>query len=296
MELTVLTPTYNRAYTIENLYKSLKQQTQKDFEWLVVDDGSTDETKQLVQKYAEESDFSIRYIYKENGGKHTALNAGIKEIDSELTFIVDSDDSLSSNAIETISSYHKKYSNDKSICGYSFLRLYPDGKVNGRYFMKDEWITSLIDARINSDDASSDKAEIYKTAVLKEYPFPEYPGEKFLGEDIVWIRIAKKFKMVHVNKGIYIGDYLGEGLTQNRRLHNINSPIGCMNRAKEFLCKEIRLKYRIKAAVQYIVYGKYSNASIHELIENTDEQLLVIAMIIPGNILYMLWKLKYRDK
>ena len=124
---------------------------------------------------------------------------------------------------------------------------------------------SYIEARVNSDDTFVDKAEVFKTKCLKEYPFPEYPNEKFLGEDIVWIRMAKKYMMVHINKVIYIGNYQGDGLTKNRRIHNIKSPIGCMNRAKEFMCKELKIKYRVKATLQYIVYGKFAKKNVYHL-------------------------------
>lgn len=101
MRITVLTPTYNRGGSIQKLYTSLDNQSIKDFEWLIVDDGSLDDTAQVVRKVQKSADFRIRYIYKENGGKHTALNEGIKNIESDLTFIVDSDDWLKPNAIET---------------------------------------------------------------------------------------------------------------------------------------------------------------------------------------------------
>ena len=92
MMITILTPTFNREGGLRNLWDSLQKQTVKDFEWLIVDDGSTDGTKNLITQLQEKSDFQIRYIYKSNGGKHTALNVGIQTICSELIFIVDSDD------------------------------------------------------------------------------------------------------------------------------------------------------------------------------------------------------------
>lgn len=293
MELTVLTPTYNRAHCLSNLYESLQKQTSKEFEWLIVDDGSSDNTEQLVSEFQLSAQFAISYIKKENGGKHTALNVGIKHINNDLTFIVDSDDTLTFDAVQTIIDTHQKYKTKPEICGYSFLRVFPNGKINGKPFQKNGWITNLIEARINSDDASSDKAEVYFTEVLREYPFPEYPGEKFLGEDIVWIRIAKKYKMVHINKGIYVGQYLDEGLTSNRREHNIKSPVGCMNRAKEFICPEIKFKYRVKGAIQYIVYGKFAGKNVHEIIKDSPDKILVVGVTIPALLLYRKWKKQY---
>ena len=204
MLLTILTPTYNRAGMLPQLYDSLKKQACKDFEWVIVDDGSTDNTQEVVKAWLLGSDFPIRYFYKENGGKHTALNYAVQKIEAELTFIVDSDDALTIDAVETILRYHRKYENRSNICGYAFLRSYPNGKINGKKFVPDERIASYIDARINSDDTQADKAEVFKTECLREFPFPEYQDEKFLGEDIVWIRMARKYMMVHILSLIHI--------------------------------------------------------------------------------------------
>ena len=134
MTITILTPVYNRKEGVEALWKTLQNQTEKDFEWLVVDDGSTDNTEGLIKQLQTESDFSIRYIYKENGGKHTALNVGIKSIKSELIFIVDSDDFVTEDAVDSILKFHKKYRNHSDICGYAFLM----GRLTGKslYLMK----------------------------------------------------------------------------------------------------------------------------------------------------------------
>ena len=208
MMITVLTPTFNRGRRLQSLWDSLQKQTVKDFEWLVVDDGSTDGTKDLITHLQEKSNFPIRYIYKNNGGKHTALNVGIQTICSELIFIVDSDDCVTDDAVESILKIHKKYRSQNNICGYAFLRAFPDGKVNGKKFDVDEKIGSYIDVRVNGDDTGADKAEVFKTHCLKEFPFPEYPNEKFLGEDLVWVRMARTYEMVHINKAIYVGNYL----------------------------------------------------------------------------------------
>ena len=157
MIVTVLTPTFNRGGSLNNLYQSLQKQTIKDFEWLLVDDGSTDDTKNIAEEMRKKAEFPMRYIYKENGGKHTALNVGVKQITSELTFIVDSDDKLVPDAIETILQYHKKYKERKDLCGYSFLRRFPDGNINGKSFEPDEKVGTYIECRINADDTQADK-------------------------------------------------------------------------------------------------------------------------------------------
>lgn len=290
MVLTILTPAFNRRDGVLRLFDSLCMQSDKRFEWLIVDDGSTDDTRQWVEKIQKESPFPIRYIYKENGGKHTALNVGISLIDTQLTFIVDSDDVLTSDAVEVIFHYNDRYKNKNGLCGYTFLRAFPDGRVNGKLFEPDEKIASYIEARINCDDTLADKAEVYFTQCLKEFPFPEYNGERFLGEDIVWVPMGRKYDMVHINKAIYIGNYENNGLTQNRRKHNIHSPVGCMHRAEELMKKDIKWIYRIKAGLQYIIYGRFAKIGVGRLLRQSEFKLLSIMCLIPGLILYAKWK------
>lgn len=290
MMITVLTPTFNRGGGLQSLWDSLQKQTVKDFEWLVVDDGSTDGTKDLITQLQEKSDFPIRYIYKSNGGKHTALNVGIQTICSELTFIVDSDDCVTDDAVESILKIHKKYRSQNNICGYAFLRAFPDGKVNGKKFDVNEKIGSYIDVRVNGDDTGADKAEVFKTHCLKEFPFPEYPNEKFLGEDLVWVRMARKYEMVHINKAVYVGNYLEDGLTNNRRKHNIASPVGCMHRAEEFMESDLKTRYRIKGGLQYIVYGRFAGVKICDLIRKSRHKILATVCIPGGLFLYSRWR------
>ena len=289
MMITVLTPTFNRGGGLQSLWDSLQKQTVKDFEWLVVDDGSTDGTKNLITQLQENSDFPIRYIYKSNGGKHTALNVGIQTICSELIFIVDSDDCVTDDAVESILKIHKKYRSQNNICGYAFLRAFPDGKVNGKKFDVNEKIGSYIDVRVNGDDTGADKAEVFKTHCLKEFPFPEYPNEKFLGEDLVWVRMARKYEMVHINKAIYVGNYLEDGLTNNRRKHNIASPIGCMHRAEEFMESDLKTRYRIKGGLQYIVYGRFAGVKICDLIRKSRHKVLAPVCTPGGLFLHSRW-------
>ena len=291
--LTILTPTYNRGVQLHQLFGSLMKQSDRGFVWLIVDDGSKDDTEAVVKELTEKADFNIEYIHKLNGGKHTALNVGIPLIDTPLTFIVDSDDWLTENAVRIIRQYYRKYKSDTKICGYSFLRQFPDGKINGNRYPSDEWVTSYLNARINSGDDSSDKAEVFNTKCLQEFPFPEYPGERFLGEDIVWMRMSRKYSTVHINQPIYVGDYQEDGLTTNRRKNNIQSPNGCMERAKEFMGNEVNLKVRTKATIQYIVYGGFAGKSLTELLNETDHKLSVLIMIPAAQYIYRKWKKQY---
>lgn len=287
--VTILTPTYNRAAYLPRLYESLAAQTNKDFLWLVVDDGSEDDTQKLIESYGGEN-INIRYIKQENAGKHTALNRGIKEITSELTFIVDSDDYLPENAVETILAYHEKYRGTPGLCGYSFLRCHGDGRVNTAYFPTDELIGSYAEVRINGG-IGGDKAEVFYTEILKQYPFPVFAGEKFMPEDVVWMRMSGPYRMVHINQNIYFCDYLEGGLTNTGRRMKIYSPRGMVLRSEIYLNDPIiRNKVKVKMMLLYQIYGKFAGLSAGELKKGTRKRLLWYLCRVPSLFLYLSWK------
>ena len=288
--ITVITPTYNRGKLLEKLYKSLCAQDCKDFEWLIVDDGSTDDTGNRVEQMRRKADFPISYYRKENGGKHTALNYAYSFIKTPLTFIVNSDDSLTKDAISYVNTIYKKYKDEGDLCGFSFLRGKPDGGyLSTSGVPQDGMKESFVECRINRG-IGGDMAEVWYTHCLKEYPFPEFQGEKFLGEDIVWVRMAEKYKMRFLNRVIYISDYLEDGLTNNRRKNNIKSPNGCVERAKVFLDSNVCMKIRIKSMLQYQVYGKFAGDKSGKLLSNSSDKVLYCALFLPSQLLYRKWK------
>lgn len=224
--ITIFTPTYNRKDLIKRLYQSLLQQTQKNFEWLVVDDGSTDDTEKIFEQFlSEQKPFSIRYIKQENGGKHRAINNGIKKASGELFFIVDSDDYLTENAVEKINQWIATLDGSHKWAGIAGLR----GLTKNRVLGQRNTSSKFIDAK-NSDRRKykllGDKAEVYFTDVLKKYPFPEIPGENFISEEIVWNAIARDgYYLRWFNEIIYICDYLEGGLTKDNTKDK-NNPQG----------------------------------------------------------------------
>lgn len=292
-DLTVLTPAFNRRKALQRLYDSLLSQTDKNFEWLIIDDGSTDDTSQFVHQWLSCNEFSVRYYKKENGGKHTALNYALDKISTTLVFIVDSDDYLTPDAVETIYKKFNTYKSEKDLCGFSFLRIKPDGSgYLSPKLPKDDIKSTYCECRINGE-LEGDMAEVWYTDKLREFPFPEFEGEKFLGEDTVWVKISGKYKMRFFNKAIYVSDYLGDGLTLNRRRHNINSPNGCVARAEAFLNSDIDLKYKIKSMLQYFIYGRFAGKDYTQLLENSQNKLLAFLCMFPSAIIYTLWKNKF---
>lgn len=250
MLVTVFTPTYNRAYRLESLYKSLCNQTNDDFEWLIVDDGSTDNTTALVRGWQNEGRVDIRYIYQENGGKHRAINQGLREAKGKYFFIVDSDDYLTTDAIEWIKTTYSEIDNDNSFAGISGVRVYNDGtKVGGG----DDF--GVIDAdaleiRLKYH-VKGDMAEIYKTEILRQFPFPEFDNEKFCPEALVWNRIAVQHKLRYVHKGIYVCEYLNDGLTSKIIRIRRNSPLASMMYYSELFHANIALIWKFKAGINF---------------------------------------------
>lgn len=293
--ITVLTPAYNRGKLLQKLFKSLCNQDCKDFEWLIVDDGSSDDTDAYVKQMKETVDFPISYYKKENGGKHAALNYAYQFIHTPLTFIVDSDDFLTADAISWINLTYEKYKGEDDVCGFSFLRGKPSGGYLSTSGVPEEGMKeSYVDCRINRN-IGGDMAEVWYTRCLKEYPFPEFEGEKFLGEDIVWVRMSEKYKMRFFNRVIYISDYLEDGLTNNRRKHNIKSPNGCVARAEAFLDSNACMKIKIKSMLQYQIYGKFAGRKNDELFKDSRDKILYCALFMPSLVLYEIWKRKMEN-
>lgn len=288
--ITVLTPTYNRAKLIPRLFESLIGQTVYDFEWLIVDDGSKDNTKEIVTSFNDVANFHIKYLYKENGGKHTALNFAYPSITTPLTFIVDSDDWLTADAIAIIDETYAKYNNENDLCGFSFLRGTPrGGYLSSSGVPKNAMKESYVDCRINQN-ISGDMAEVWYTECLKRYPFPQFEGEKFLGEDFVWIKMSEHYLMRFFNNVIYISDYLEDGLTQNRRIHNIKSPNGCIQRASVFLSSDVLFRYKVKAMLQYIIYSRFARKKMADMFSGENYKLLFVLLLPMANLIYLKWE------
>lgn len=252
--ITVFTPTYNRAYILPQLYKSLIQQTYTNFEWLLIDDGSNDTTQQLVEGWIKENRITIRYFKQHNGGKHRAINRGTEAARGELFFIVDSDDRLPPNSLALIDHYARQIEDKQDFAGVCGLKCYPDGKRVGGDFNYDILDTDPVSFR-EKYRIKGDMAEVWRTEILRKYPFPEFEGEKFLSEGVVWSRIAQKYKLRYFNRNIYTCDYLQDGLTRHIRRHHRQSPCGTMLLYTSIM-QDPRYGFwsRLKAAVNYWRY------------------------------------------
>lgn len=225
--ITVFTTTYNRAYLLPRLYESLCNQTNLDFLWLVVDDGSTDETEGLVLKWINEGKINIEYHYKENGGMHTGHNYAYSLIETEYNVCIDSDDYLLNNSIATYLHLIDKHeiSNNEELAGIIGLNITPSGNVIGSKFPKNKIKCSYQDISYKHK-AVGDKKIVFKTKYIKKIkPYPEFGNEKFvpLYYPIV---LDGSYKYLCFNENFCIVEYQDDGSTINIFKQYFNNPQG----------------------------------------------------------------------
>lgn len=276
-KVTVFTPTFNRGYILNQCYESLKKQTNKNFEWIIIDDGSTDNTEEIVSKWlTEENDFNIKYLKTKNGGKHRAINKGLDLASGFLFFIVDSDDYLTEDAIEKVIMAEKTINESKEkFAGIAMTKGYSINEMVGTTF-KGEYIdaTSLKRQKYN---INGDKAEIFYTDILRKNKFPEFEGENFVTEALVWNRIAKQgYKIRWFQDIIYICQYREDGLTKKGIDLYKNSPKGLCLYIKEYI-QNLNLGL-LRKCLQYEFYSRaiYNHENLKQAAEDLNVRKIEI--------------------
>lgn len=280
--ITVFTPAYNRAYTLHLCYESMLRQTNKDFEWLIIDDGSSDETKELVESWIEKDNgFKIRYIYKENGGMHTAHNVAYENIYTELNMCIDSDDYLTDDAIEKILDFWSK-NKDEKFGGIIALDMFQNGTIIGKELPNQK---SIAYNDYYEYGGKGDKKVIYRTEVIKKYPpYPEYKGEKFVGLSYKYLLADQEYPLLILNEPICVVEYLEDGSTKNILKQFKNNPKGYIFLRKERMkyCKTI--KWKFKSCIHYV------SSSImiknKHFIKESPKKIMTILAIPFGTLLY----------
>ena len=250
ISITVFTPTYNRGYTLPRLYQSLVQQPVQDFEWIIVDDGSVDDTEHVVRQFINEKILKIEYYKVDNKGKHLAINVGVKKAKGNLFFIVDSDDWLAPNAIERILHHYSYIESDNLFAGIVGLRAFENGERVGGKIKFDILDCSYIELRYVRR-IKGDMAEIFKTDILKQYTFPEFQNEKFCPEALIWNRIGRTYKMRHFYEKISFCEYLPDGLTAKIIRLRMESPEASLLYYAELYRLPIPFLQKMKAAINY---------------------------------------------
>lgn len=288
--LSIITPAYNRGNLLKTCYESLLRQTDMDFEWIIVDDGSTDNTRDVVESFDTKA-FALIYVPKENGGKHTALNASHPYIRGKYVLILDSDDYLTDTAVEQVRRGWEIWDDHNEVAMLTFLRgkTTEDPLCLGSVTGEPVDILSCKRIRIHSTDC----CEVIRTELFLQYPFPVFPGERFLSEGALWNRVARSHKCVYIHEVIYICEYLEGGLTKSGRAMRIRNPQGGMFSSELCMVPKNNLKSRIKSGLLYTCYGYFAGEKPGRMLAGTKYKMLAVLCVVPGYAMYRLWKYKY---
>lgn len=285
--ITILTPTYNRADRLQLLFNSLKRQKNYNFEWMIIDDGSTDNTAQRVKGFQNSTscNFKIRYFFKENEGKHTAINFAMDLINTPLTLIIDSDDQLVPGGISLIEHYWKKY-RSIGINDMVFEHLFNNGKA--MVIIKQSEVLERRALYPVKYKALGDYADVFVTAEFIRSKFPVFKGEKFLSEGHLYYSLSNK-NAVFIDKPLTIGDYQSDGMTKNIRKNQIMSYKGTMYTATLFMDSMYPLWFRLKNGILYDYIAIKGACSLKKALRKSKYPMLTFAMFLPA-LVYSLLK------
>ncbi len=284
--VTIFTPSYNRAHLLNRIYKSLLSQTSFDFEWLIVDDGSKDNTKDVVKSFINENKINIRYIYQENKGKYVAFNNGVKNAMGDLFFCVDSDDFLPEDAVLCIS--NTPLSNEK-IAGIAALKVDLNGKTLSSPMPVNIKYSSVCDLS-RKHGFVGELSLVYKTEILKKFAFPEIDGENFMGECVLYDQIDKEYEMLLSNKVLTICEYQQDGLTTNLFRTLLKNPTGYKIYYKQRIDMALSFKERANYMLRYNAFKILSRDKIYSY--KGRHKILTTLFYPLGLILCVYYKLK----
>ncbi|WP_066067755.1 glycosyltransferase family 2 protein [Neobacillus soli] len=249
--LTIFTPTFNRAYCLDKCYQSLVNQTSKDFVWLIIDDGSTDHTKDLVNHWIAEKRIEIQYHWQENQGMHGAHNTAYELINTELNVCIDSDDYMPEDAVEKIVSFWKKYGNSQ-MSGIIGLDAFNDNKVIGTK-IPEHLISSTLFDLYYKHGVIGDKKLVYRTDLTKEFPYPIFNNEKYVGLAYKYYMLDKQYEMLLLNEVLCCVEYLPDGSSNNMFNQYRRNPKGFAFYRKELMKLPFTsISFKFRQAIHYV--------------------------------------------
>ena len=294
MQLTVFTPAYNRADLLPRCFESMKRQTNKNFIWMIIDDGSTDDTRNLVAGWQQEPlDFELQYFYKENGGLHTAYNEAIDHIETELCVCIDSDDFMPDDAVEKILSFWEKYGSD-AVAGIVGLDYDLKGNCLGDPFPNQKCI-NLIDLLAGKYPIRNlDRTNVVRTELYKKYaPMPSFPGEKNFNPHYMHLQISREYDFLVLNENLRFVEYQPDGMTNNILRQFRNSPNSFAETRKLYLSfPNTGWKFRLRHSMHYVSSCIFAKKR-HFLKESPAKGLTLLALM-PGVALNLYIRVKTR--
>lgn len=260
--ITVFTPTYNRGHLLVDAYKSLLAQTVKDFLWLIIDDGSTDDTKSIVESFQKEGCINIKYVYQENHGQYWAHNTALKNAEGELLAFLDSDDVYTPNAIERILFYYNQIKEDDDFAGVAGLKADKSGKVVGGKVDYDVLDCSILDYRYRYH-YKGDKLECFKLKDARLYPFPEFNG-KYAPNALIWNRISSSKKLRYFAEIVHLYDWSEDSMSRTIIKNRRSTPDAYLLYYSELSNYDIPLWYKIRSAINYWRFAPCSSKGLLE--------------------------------
>lgn len=285
---TVFTATYNRAYKIHGVYESLKKQTFKNFEWLIIDDGSTDNTQELIEKWIEEAEFPIRYFKKENGGKHTAYNFGVPKAQGQLLLTLDSDDSCVPEALQVFYDTWESIDNKEEFSGVTAHCFDQNDKLVGDPYPADVFDSDSVELRY-LHNVKGEKWGFQRTDIMLSHPFPEINGVKLIPEGMVWDAISKNYKTRFINKKLrkYV---IGEDSysSSGPKKHAYSRVLGHSSNLNNNLAYFSKAPFQFfKSSVHYVRFSCHSKSRLFKNIQSTKGKLLVFIAIPFGFLVFL---------
>ena len=285
-QLTVFTPTYNRIELLTRCYESMKRQTSREFIWMIVDDGSTDNTKETVQAWLkEESDLSIQYYFKENGGLHTAYNEAIAHIETPLCVCIDSDDWMPDDAVERILSFWQDNGSDK-VAGIVGLDCYEDGRVIGDLLPRQDTV-NLIDLLTGKYKIKNgDRTNVIRTELYKKFaPMKVFPGEKYFNPHYMHLQISQEYDFLVLNECLRYVEYQPQGMSASIWKQYYNSPNSFAEIRKLYLSfPDTSFRFRFRNSV-HLISSCALSGKVREAIQNVNQKWMLLLAFPVGFLL-----------
>ena len=287
--LTIFTPAYNRAYTLHLGYEALLRQTCQDFEWLIIDDGSSDNTRELVAGWINENKISIRYHYQENQGMHGAHNTAYRLITTELNTCIDSDDYMPDDAVEKIVTFWKKHGSNK-VAGIIGLDADFQGNIIGTTFTEEQ--TTL--GGFYSQGGKGDKKMIYRTEIINKYPeYPLFKGEKYVSLGYKYELIDQDYSLLTLNEVLVKVEYRPDGSSMNMFRQYIKNPQGFAFIRKSSMQLTPTAKRRFMEAIHYVSSSLILKNK--RFLQESPKKFLTLCAIPFGIALYLFIRFKTRN-
>lgn len=295
--ITVFTPAYNRADLLPRCFESMKRQTRKDFIWMIIDDGSKDNTREIVEQWLREPlDFEIQYYYKENGGLHTAYNEAIARIETELCVCIDSDDFMPDDAIEKILAFWEAQGSDE-YAGIVGLDFDLEGKVIGDPLPEQKTV-NLIDLHTGKYPiVNGDRTNVVRTELYRKYaPMKSFPGEKNFNPHYMHLQISQEYDFLVLNENLRFVDYQPQGMSNSMLWQYRNSPNSFAEIRKLYLSfPDAPLKYRLRHSIHLASSCFLAGNGLRSLRESPRKGLAVLAFPF-GWALSVYIRMKVRNK